>query len=213
MTRFESASFNEVLTSYRRTQRRIYGYRYEADTLTLVAMACGFAAVTGIAAQIRVPLPFTPVPITLQTFVVLLAGIVLGMRFGGLSQAIYVGGGILGLPWFQGMASGLGYAMGPTGGYLVGFVIAAMVIGFVVGRSQLVRRLPMVVVLLLIVNFGFIYGFGLTWLYIWVTVLSGGSAGLMEVLYMGAIPFVLGDLVKIVAVALLGAAMLPTNDL
>ena len=89
-----------------------------------VVMVIGFALLTASAAQVRIPLPFTPVPITGQTFAVLLAGAALGSRAGAASQGLYV---LLGLvfPVYAGGASGFDHAVGATGGFLLGFVLAA----------------------------------------------------------------------------------------
>lgn len=87
-----------------------------------------FIILTTIGGYVRIPLPFTPVPITLQTFFVILAGAVLGARLGSISQAGYVALGIAGLPIFQNYGSGITHIAGPTGGYLIGFVITPLVV-------------------------------------------------------------------------------------
>ncbi len=92
--------------------------------LGVIAYAIGMAA----AAQVYVPLPGTPVPMTLQTVVVLLAGLRLGATPGALSAALYLAGGAVGLPFFAG-SHGFAALMGPTGGYLIGFVLAAWTMG------------------------------------------------------------------------------------
>src|SRR5579864_2125911 len=78
----------------------------------------GFSLLTAVLAQIRIPLPFTPVPLTGQTFAVLLAGAALGSRRGFLSQALYLAEGAAGLPVFAGAVGSLAHLFGPTGGYL-----------------------------------------------------------------------------------------------
>lgn len=191
---------------------RFFRYRHNADLIHKTALALGFAALTGVAAQIRIPLPFTPVPITMQTFAVLLAGIVLGMRLGGLSQALYVGIGMAGVPWFQGFGAGVGHLAGPTGGYLVGFAVAALAIGSVIDRYPESRRFPVLVGVLLLANGLIIYGFGLSWLYLWLTVLSGATVTIPDVLTMGFFPFIPGDVVKLLAAAAIGAAVTPRES-
>jgi biotin transport system substrate-specific component len=89
--------------------------------------AAMFGAATAMGAYIMIPLP--PVPITLQTLFVVLAGALLGGRLGALSQVVYLLLGIIGLPVFHGGKGGLGILLGPTGGYLVGFIAAAYVVG------------------------------------------------------------------------------------
>jgi biotin transport system substrate-specific component len=85
------------------------------------------ACLTAVGAEIRIPLQ--PVPITLQTLFVLLSGAVLGSRFGSLSQAFYIGLGMLGAPLLAGATAGLAVVTGPSGGYLFGFVLAAVLVG------------------------------------------------------------------------------------
>ncbi|OUM92515.1 MAG: hypothetical protein BAA04_12180 [Firmicutes bacterium ZCTH02-B6] len=98
--------------------------------LALVAM---FAAVTSVLAWIRIPLPFSPVPITGQTFGLMLAGLLLGPRLGALSQTVYLLMGVIGLPVFAGGQAGLGVLLGPTGGYLWGHIAGAYIAGLVAG--------------------------------------------------------------------------------
>lgn len=196
---------------YRTARGRFYAYRREADVVRLTGLALGFAALTGIAAQIRIPLPFTPVPITLQTFAVLLAGVVLGARFGGLSQTLYIGLGLGGVPWFQGGGAGMGHVLGPTGGYIVGFVAAAAVVGFVIDRSARARRVPYLLAVLFVANFAVIYGIGLPWLYAWLTVVQGPGVTLQELLTMGLLPFVPGDLVKLLGATAVGTLIAPAE--
>lgn len=205
----ETATARTTWENFRIARLRFFRYRRNADLVHKTALALGFAALTGVAAQIRIPLPFTPVPITMQTFAVLLAGIVLGMRFGGLSQALYVGIGSAGVPWFQGFGAGVGHLAGPTGGYLVGFAIAALAIGYVIDRYPESRRFPVLVGVLLLANGLIIYGFGLSWLYLWLTVLSGATVTIPEVLTMGFFPFIPGDVVKLLAAAAIGSAVTP----
>ena len=88
-----------------------------------------FVLATAFGAYVRIPLPGNPVPITLQTMFVLLAGAVLGKRLGPLSQAGYILLGVLGIPVFQNFSFGMPYIFGPTGGYLAGFVLAAYFLG------------------------------------------------------------------------------------
>src|SRR3989339_1369533 len=91
-----------------------------------------FAALTAAVSPIKIPLGFTPVPITLQTLMVLLSGAMLGPYYGALAMILYILVGALGLPVFAGGGSGIGALLGPTGGYLISYFIAAFVIGKVV---------------------------------------------------------------------------------
>ncbi|RJX21804.1 MAG: biotin transporter BioY [Desulforudis sp.] len=158
----------------------------------------------GIAAQVRVPVPWSPVPITGQTFAVLLAGILLGRNWGGFSVGIYAGAGALGLPWFQGLAGGLAYVAGPTGGYILGFVIAAAFVGYAVRKMPLARTLPGLLGLMLFANFVIIHGIGLLHL----SNLTGITSP-AELLWLGTIPFIPGDLTKVALAAAVAVVLLP----
>lgn len=89
-----------------------------------------FASVTAILAQISIPLPFTTVPLTMQVFAIMLCGMLLGSKLGFISQVIYVLIGAIGIPVFAQMRGGLGVILGPTGGFLVSFPIAAFIVGY-----------------------------------------------------------------------------------
>ncbi len=151
-----------------------------------------FLLLTALGAFVRIPLPFTPVPVTLQTLFVLLAGLALGGGLGVVSEACYVALGALGLPLFAGAAGGLAVLAGPTGGYLVAFPIAAWVTGRVAGSEK--ASWPRVL-LALIAGTLVIYALGVAQL----TVVL--QAGLVKGIQLGALPFLPGDAVKI-AVAL-----------
>lgn len=91
---------------------------------------------TALSAFVRIPLPFTPVPITLQTMMVVLLGAVLGRKYGAITQASYVLIGILGAPIFTGAPFGLMHLAGPTGGYLIGFIAAAYLVGKLIPKTN-----------------------------------------------------------------------------
>lgn len=149
----------------------------------------GTSLLIALSAQIALPLPFSPVPITFQTFVVLLAGAVLGSRLGTLSMLVYLTEGAIGLPFFAKGGSGLAYLRGVTAGYLVGFVVAAFVVGWLVERG-FGHKFSTAVLAMFIGNV-VIYCFGLPWL---KTVLN---TTLNRALALGVYPFILGDLYKI----------------
>ena len=144
-----------------------------------------FAALTGVIAIIKIPLPFTPVPITLQTVMVLLSGALLGSNLGALSQILYVLLGIIGLPIFAGGSSGLGVLFGPTGGYLVGFIIAAFVVGKLVKKSYLSIIFAMAIATIIIYISGVIGA-------LIVTKLS-----LSKIIVGWVLPFIIGDIIKL----------------
>ena len=151
-----------------------------------VLLILSFSMVTALSAQIAFYIG--PVPITGQTFAVLLAGALLGSRRGALSQLTYLGMGAMGAPIFAGWHGGIGVLMGPTGGYLIGFVAAAFVVGFLAERGW-DRRFWSMALAMLIGNI-VIYAFGLPWL---ANFVPSGS-----VLAAGLYPFIPGDLTKLV---------------
>jgi biotin transport system substrate-specific component len=107
------------------TQKEIINSKAVCNTIGVVL----FIALTALGGYIRIPLPFTPVPITLQTLFVILAGALLGTRLGAASQVGYMALGLAGLPIFQSYGSGFVHLAGPTGGYLAGFIIAPLIVG------------------------------------------------------------------------------------
>lgn len=161
-----------------------------------VALVVGAAALTGVAAQIAVPLPFTPVPLSLQTLTVLLAGAALGPMRGGAAMGLYLVAGVLGVPWFSEQRSGWEFA---SFGYIVGFVLAAIVVGGLARRGA-DRTVPGTTGLMVLGNL-LIYVLGVSWLAVSLKV------DLPTALGLGATPFLIGDALKIaVAAALLPAA-------
>lgn len=150
-------------------------------------------------ASAKLQVPFYPVPMTMQTLVVLLIGVAYGGRLGAATIALYLAEGALGLPVFAGTPEkgmGLAYMAGPTGGYLAGYVAAAAACG-ALARMGWDRRVATTILAMLVGN-GLIYVFGLAWL--------GAVVGWDKpVLAWGLTPFVLGDLVKLA----LAAAILP----
>ncbi|MBN1794540.1 MAG: biotin transporter BioY [Candidatus Omnitrophica bacterium] len=102
-------------------------------------LSISFAVLTGMCAQIRLQLPFTPVPVTAQTVAVLLSGIVLGPFFGALSQVMYLMWGVVGMPWFSGMLGGYLTVLQPTFGYILGFIPGAFLAGVIARQPAVVR--------------------------------------------------------------------------
>src|SRR3989338_2599379 len=138
----------------------------EKAKLKGMVFAALFAALTGAVAWFKIPLPFTPVPITLQTLMVLLSGAVLGAYYGGLSMIVYLILGAIGLPVFAGGSSGIPALLGPTGGYLLSYPVAAFVVGKMIEKKKLnafVRYFSFgaVVTLAAVVLADSIYGMGI----------------------------------------------------
>ncbi|MFN8195411.1 MAG: biotin transporter BioY [Nocardioidaceae bacterium] len=157
------------------------GGRVRAAVLVMLG-----AVVTGVAAQVSIPIPGTPVPLTLQTFAVLLAGTALGSRLGALSMTVYAGLGFAGVPWFADRASGVQFS---TLGYIVGFVAAAWICGRLAERAA-DRRVPTAVLSMVVGNV-VIYAFGV------VGLMSALSVDLPTAISLGVTPFLVGDVLKI----------------
>lgn len=173
-----------------------------ADTLPAFAvrdilLVVGFAAVVGLLAQVVIPLPFTPVPITGQTFGVLLGGMALGWRRAVAGMAVYVALGLVGVHWFAGGNGGIAVVGAPSFGYLVGFIVAAAALGWL--AEHRFDRDPLRVLGSMVVGNLIIYVCGVSWLMVAIHVdLAQGIA-------LGLTPFLLGDAIK----ALLAAGLLP----
>ena len=151
-----------------------------------LGMVAAGSLVVALGAQLEVKLPFTPVPLTGQPFAVLLVGALLGARRGAAAMLTYLGEGALGLPVFAGGASGLVSLVGPSGGYLVGFVPAAFVTGFLAERGWDRRFLSTWAAMAL--GSTMLFACGLPWLALFV--------GRDNVLATGLLPFIPGDIVK-----------------
>lgn len=169
--------------------------------LSLVLAGSLFVA---LLAQVSIPLPFTPVPLTGQTLGVLLVGAALGSRLGFLALLAYLLEGALGLPVFAGGTGGLAKVLGPTGGFLLAFPLAAGLVGLLVERFGLDRSFLGTLLAMLLGN-ALLYLLGLPWLWAWLTG-AGKTVGLSGLLAMGFFPFIPGDLAK----AVLAAALLPS---
>ena len=158
---------------------------------------------TAAAAQVSFPLPFTQVPFTFQPMVVLVGGLVLGSRLGFVSQVLYLTAGIVGLPVFAASATlppGPLRLLGPTGGYLMAYPIAAFVVGYLAERGFAKRYATSIVAM--VVGLGIVYAAGTVWLAYFARLVSESAAvGLAAALSTGVYPFVLADLVKLAAAA------------
>lgn len=191
------------------TRYNAYRWRDELSLIKKIALVMGMAAITGLAAQVRVPLPWTPVPITGQTLAALLAGVLLGRWYGGLSLAIYAGLGVAGLAWFSGWSGGIGHLAGPTGGYIIGFILAALFLGYATNKYPKARSLPAMLGLMLFADFVLIYVPGLLQLHLWLNLVMGQTTSLYQVLGMGLFPFVVGDLIKVITAAGIAWLIIP----
>ncbi|MBE9507446.1 MAG: biotin transporter BioY [Chloroflexi bacterium] len=163
-----------------------------------IVLITGGSLFIALCARVTIPLPFSPVPITGQTLAVLLTGALLGSRRGSLCLLTYLAEGAIGLPVFAvGETAGLARLVGPTGGYLAGFVAAAYVTGLLAERGW-DRRVGTTLLAMLFGNVA-LYAFGLPWLAL--------SVGIERALVLGLYPFFLGDLVKLA----LATTLLPSG--
>ena len=133
-----------------------------------------------------------------QTLAVLLAGVALGKWWGGISMAIYAGLGMAGIPWFQGMNGGLAYLAGPTGGYIIGFILAALFLGYFTDKYIKSRRFFSMLGLMLFASLILVYVPGLLQLGLWLNLVKGQPVTFSGLMTMGALPFIAGDITKAV---------------
>ena len=157
--------------------------------LDIFMMVLGTAFLAGMA-QIRIPL--WPVPITMQTFGIFLIAFFFGSRKGLLTILMYVLAGIAGIGVFAGFSSGMTVILGPTGGYIIGFLACVFVVGLLIEKGY--GRTKKSVLYCMILGSVAIYIPGLIWLWIFL-----GNVSIWAVLMAGLIPFIIGDTLKIIA--------------
>jgi biotin transport system substrate-specific component len=191
---------------YRTWRYEAFQWRDELSVSKKVALALGMACLTGLLAQVRIPLGFTPVPITGQNLGVLASGVMLGPWFGALSMLLYIGIGACGMPWFQNGSGGLDYLIHyPTLGYMIGFVLVALLIGKLTDRFIFTRGFwgqlgLMYTGMLIILGLGSIY-FAATM-----------HTGFSETMTRAFVPFLIGDAFKAALVAGIATAILPKES-
>ena len=167
------------------------------------------ACFTGLMAQIIIPLPWTPVPITAQTFAVLCSGLILGKRYGCLSQVLYIVLGVACVPWFANMSGGIDVLLGSNCGYFIGFILASYFIGAITDKYADARNFTKMATVIGIANFAIIYIPGLAGLALWAYMTQGAMLSISELLIMGLVPFIAGDIVKILSAASVSKVFLP----
>ena len=155
-------------------------------------LATLFGALTALSAQLSIRIPWSPVPLTGQVLMVLLAGGMLGARLGAVSQLEYLALGLMGLPVFAGGTSGPLAFAGPTGGYLIGFVAAAWVVGGIIQHQARSWR----ILLATLCGVAVIHLFGGLWLFVWLRIYQPAAASFVQTLILGFFPFVWADLGK-----------------
>jgi len=158
-----------------------------------MAYASMFGALTAVGAYIMIPLP--PVPITMQTLFVSLAGALLGGYLGALSQVVYILLGVIGLPVFAGGKAGFGVLIGPTGGYLIGFVVGA----FIIGKLTSLRREPGLLWLMgaMAAGISIVYTLGI------IQLMIVAKLSFVKAISVGLLPPLPGDIIKIVIASLI----------
>jgi biotin transport system substrate-specific component len=168
--------------------------------LQMTVLSALMAALISVGAYLQIPLPLGPVPLVLQNLFVLLAGLLLGGRWGVASVGIYLLVGAIGLPVFVGGKGGIAHFLGPTGGYLLGFAVCAFVTGCLTGGLQ--NRMAKDVFAVILGSM-MIYLCGVPWLKL-VTSMSWEKAAMV-----GMLPFLPGDALKAAAAVILARAIRP----
>jgi biotin transport system substrate-specific component len=192
---------NGVVQYYRQAGCAIFSWIDERTILHKLILSVSFALLTGILAQIRVYLPFTPVPVTGQVFAVLLSAAILGGYYGSLSQILYVGLGAIGIPWFNGGIGGLASIMGLTGGYLIGFIPAVFIVGFLTKKFVSLRSFHFQL-LLMMLGVVILYAFGAMQIAIMLNI------SFIQTMKIAVLPFIALDLMKATLAAGISASML-----
>lgn len=172
---------------------------------TKLILCAVFAAITGVCSGIILPLPFTPVPITLATLAVMLAGALLGSRYGTLSMVVYLLMGAFGAPVFSGYMGGLMKLIGPTGGYLLGYVSTVFLTGLIIEKFNKKNKVYIHAAAMAI-GLSSCYLLGTAWF------MFSTHTALWTALVSCVLPFLLGDAVKITVGALLATKLRPVLD-
>lgn len=198
------AAYREKVTGY-------FIWRQNSSVTVKIVLVVSFACFTGLLAQVRILLPWTPVPITGQTFAVLAGGFVIG-KWGGASQILYVAAGCLGIPWFAGSTGGAEMLGGPTVGYLLGFIVAAFLVGYCFDTMQRFRSFRNAFFLVLFANFCIINGMGLLFLYFWLPYPGGPGISMDHFLMIHFLPFLPGGLIKVFLASQLAVLLYPQES-
>ncbi len=190
-------NMTKAITLFNNKKATYFDWLAELNWVKKIGLSLFFAVVTGIFAQIRIPLPWTPVPITGQVFAVLLAGVLLGGLYGGLSMTFYVCLGVLGIPWFAGFRSGL--TLGPTLGYLIGFIPAAIFVGsFAFKNRRLFSQILIMLIGILIIYLIGALNFSVVM-----------QTNFAMTLKMAVIPFIPFDIVKAIVAGFVSRIIIP----
>lgn len=196
-------SIANILNNLEFRKESYYNWLYDLAWTKKLLLSLAMAGITGIAAQIRIPLPFTPVPVTGQIMAILLSGIILGKLYGGFSMLFYLLIGFVGIPWFSGLTCGL--PIGPTTGYIIGFIPAALFIGWITERFKITHRFLSLIGVMMIAVF-IVYFFGALHLAIFM------KTSLKQTMVMAVLPFIPVDIFKAFIAAGIARALLPSSQ-
>lgn len=189
--------FAKTIDYFNNGKELYFKWLKELSWIKKSGLALLFAGLTGISAQIRIPLGFTPVPVTGQVFVVLLNGVLLGGMYGGLSMIFYLLFGAMGIPWFAGFRAGI--SLGPTFGYIIGFIPASIFVGLFVHKyTRLVNQL-----LIMFVGIIIIYAIGALNFAVVMNV------NLLDTFKMAVLPFIPFDIIKALIAGFVSKAIIP----
>jgi biotin transport system substrate-specific component len=179
------------------TRRRVLADHLAGGLVRDVLLIVGYAVLVGLSAQVVVRLPFTPVPITGQTFGVLAGAMALGWRRSALGMVLYLAAGVIGVPWFAGGSGGWSMLLAPSFGYIIGYIPAGALVGRLAEHGF--DRRPWLALVAIVAGEAIIYAFGLPWLAFAI------HTGPATTLALGLTPFLVGDALK----AALAAGVLP----
>ena len=194
---------NTFDSSRNTTLHQFTSWRQSQNSITKIWFVIFFAGLTGLFSQIKIYLPWTPVPITLQTVAVITSGIILGKHLGLYSQVLYILLGVIGIPWFANQQGGIAIILGPTVGYLIGFCISSYLAGWFTEKfSTKMEKSLLIFAILLTINFTAIYIPGLIHLSSWFSIMYSTKLSLYQLIFMGLIPFIIGDIIKIALITI-----------
>jgi len=189
-----------------------FNWRAKTNIGYKILLIAGMACFSGLLAQLKFYLPFTPVPVTGQTFAAALSGVMLGSIWGGLSQVLYILLGLAGIPWFAGAKAGLTVLAGPTGGYLIGFVLESLFLGYIIDNYVKSRKFYIIALLIMSADYFLIFGCGIIQLNLWYNIALGRNLAFYELLVRGLFPFIPGEIVKMLFAASLITIAIPKKD-
>jgi len=188
----------DFIDAYRAKRQYVFTKIEEAGFSYKLSLSFLFACLTGIGAMIRIYMPLTPVPITMQVFFVLMSGAILGKYYGGLSQAMYAFLGFAGIPWFTHPSAILGI----TGGYIIGFVFASFAVGWAKERA----KTGIAITLSMILGIAIIYAFGA----LQFSLIT--KTTIYETVMMAVAPFIAIDMAKAVGASATAILITPETQ-